>query len=581
MTFLRSDLDDLRPYTRPPEPEGLERLHMNEAASDWPQPARDALLARLAALPFHRYPERQGELTERLRLRLGAPRGGVVLGPSSGALLDLIALAGLAPGETVAAPDPGFSLYSLLVKRHGGTLLPVPVGEGFPLEPWFSVLETRPRQLWITLPNNPSGAWIAPETLAPLLEAAERQGTLVVLDEAYAEFAPRTHRLAPERFPNLLLLRTFSKAYACAAWRLGCLIGDPALVGRLGALQLPYSIPAPALEALDVAMDFAGEFEREIRATILRRDRLAAGLAGHSAAPSSANFLLVKPDPSETLRSAGQLVRALPGSGAARVGIGGEQAVESTALALGGTLPALSGSAPRRLLVLDIDGVLIDASESFPEAVRRALAELRPALPWTHAHFAAFKRVGGFNNDFRLAAGALALSDADAAAELLPTLMAAEGRGFPDLEGRIRDLEPEAQAAVQRHYAETIALERPLITRAELAREGWDLAVLTGRPPEELDLAWEVLGFELPGLCDSAPHLRKPEPGGLLQLADAFRAEEILFVGDTRDDASCLRAAAALRPDLAWRFAAVGPDRARLDADLRFESLRDLLKEFP
>ncbi|HET8900678.1 MAG TPA: aminotransferase class I/II-fold pyridoxal phosphate-dependent enzyme, partial [Holophagaceae bacterium] len=322
MTFLRPDLDDIRPYTRPPEPEGLARLHMNEAASDWPTPARAALLARLETLPFRQYPERQGELTERLRLRLGAPTGGVLLGPSSGALLDLIALAGLSSGDAVATPEPGFTLYPLLVKRHGGKLRPVPVGDSFPLAPWFAALEENPRQLWLTLPNNPSGAWASPDELESLLEAAARKDILVVLDEAYAEFAPRTHRLAPERFPNLLLLRTFSKAFACAAWRLGYLVGDPALVGKLAALQLPYSIPAPALEALDVAMDFAGDFEREIRATAFRRDRLSIGLKQHTAAPSAANFLLMRPDPSETLRAAGQLARALPGTDAARVGIG-------------------------------------------------------------------------------------------------------------------------------------------------------------------------------------------------------------------------------------------------------------------
>jgi phosphoglycolate phosphatase-like HAD superfamily hydrolase len=88
-----------------------------------------------------------------------------------------------------------------------------------------------------------------------------------------------------------------------------------------------------------------------------------------------------------------------------------------------------------------------------------------------------------------------------------------------------------------------------------------------------------VLGFQLPAVCDAAPHLRKPEPAGLLQLADAFRAEEILFAGDTVDDARCLRAAAGLRPELTWRFAALGPDRARFAAtgDVQSASLRDLL----
>jgi histidinol-phosphate aminotransferase len=578
MSFLRPDLDDLRPYTRPPEPEGLVRLHMNEAAADWPAPARDALLARLRGLPFRQYPERQGGLTERLRLRLGAPAGGVLLGPSSGALLDLVALAGLSEGDTVAVPEPGFSLYPLLVKRNRGRLLRVPVGDRFPLDPWFEALEEKPRQLWLTLPNNPTGAWLDPQAVEPLLRAAEERQVLVVMDEAYAEFAPGTHRLAPERFPNLLLLRTFAKAYACAAWRLGYVIGDPALIGRLAALQLPYSIPAPSLEALDVAMDFAADFEREIRATALRRDRLFSGLDGFKAAPSAGNFLLLRPDPSPDLREGGQLPRALPGEDAGRVSVGDEATAAKTAALLGGSLAKAPVRPPRRLLVLDLDGVLIDAEESFPEAVRRALADLRPDLPWSRELFTAFKRVGGFNNDFRLAAGALALSE-QGDLDLLPRLRAAEGRGFPELEGRIRDLEPSAQAAVQRHYAETVALERPLLTRAELDLEGWDIATLTGRPPEELAFAWKVLGFQLPGLCDSAPHLRKPEPAGLLQLADAYRAEEVLFVGDTRDDAACLRAAAAIRPELSWRFAAVGADRDRLDADLRAATLRALLPD--
>ncbi|NTW85764.1 MAG: hypothetical protein HGB30_06325, partial [Holophagaceae bacterium] len=73
------------------------------------------------------------------------------------------------------------------------------------------------------------------------------------------------------------------------------------------------------------------------------------------------------------------------------------------------------------------------------------------------------------------------------------------------------------------------------------------------------------------------------EPAGLLQLADAFRAEEIVFVGDTVDDARCLRAAAALRPEVSWRFGAVGPDRAHFAApeDLSFETLLHLLQELP
>jgi len=587
MPLLRPDLSDLPAYQRPPEPSGGVRLHMNEPANDWPKVAREALVARLRDLPFHRYPERQGELTERLSRRLGVPEGGLLLGPSSGALLDLVALAGLSAGEVVAIPDPGFSLYPMLVRRHGGRVRLVRQGTGFPLEPWFATQDCR--QIWLTLPNNPTGAWVSPEALEPLLAAlAERPDPpLVVLDEAYAEFAPATHRLAVDRYPNVVLLRTFSKALASAAWRLGYLIGDPALVAKLTTLQLPYSLPAASLEALDVALDFAAEFEVAVRAVPERRDRLAASLVDHQVAPSGGNFLHISPNPAPVLETAGLKVRRLPGCDAARVTLGTEADTVRIATALGSVLPAPAPRPRRRLLVLDIDGVLIDADRSFMEAVARALAELRPALPWSDDCFRAFKRLGGFNNDFRLTAAALALAEVHGDTDLQPILEQAQGVGFPELEARFLALEPAAQVVVQKHYADTIHLERPLVALTDLRTTCWDMAILTGRPPEELELAWKVLGFTLPAVCDAAPHLRKPEPAGLLQLADAFRAEEIVFAGDTVDDAACLRRAAALRPELTWRFAAIGPDRARFpaDPDLSFPTLREALpklsKELP
>lgn len=248
------------------------------------------------------------------------------------------------------------------------------------------------------------------------------------------------------------------------------------------------------------------------------------------------------------------------------------------------TAPPLrtSDGSVRPLLVLDIDGVMIDAESSFSAAVALALNELCPGLPWGLEHFRAFKRIGGFNNDYALTAAALALVESGGLRDLLPELQAAEGQGgLPSLDARIRELEPRAEGVVHRHYVErTVALERPLITLPELLESGRNLAILTGRPPRELVHAWKVLGFRLPAICDSAPELRKPRPDGLLHCAKRFGAREICFAGDSRDDATCLRGARELRPDLSWTFAAIGPDRERIAApgDLRASSLRELLK---
>jgi histidinol-phosphate aminotransferase len=581
MPLIRPEFQQLAGYTRPSgetRGEGLARLHLNEAARGWPDAARMALLARLDTQPFQHYPERQEELTGRLGRSLGAPEGGVLLGPSSGALLDLVVLAGVAPGSAVAFPEPGFSLYPALAARHGVRAVPVPVGTGFALEPWLRLLEQDPpRQLWITLPNNPTGAWLAPAELEPLLQAAAAcpDPPLVVLDEAYAEFAPHTHRLAVDRYPNLILLRTFSKALASAGWRLGYLLGDPALIAPLAALQLPFSIPSPALEALDVALDFKAAFAQQAREVPERRDRLAAALGARVAARSAANFLFLRPDPGPQLRTAGLQSRALPELGAGRVTVGSESEARQTAAALGATLAEPRPLAPRRLLALDMDGVMVDGDPGFMNAVAKALAELAPELAWMDAHYLGFKQVAGFNNDYRLCAAALALAERGE----IDRLWSAQGVGFPELEPRIQELEPRCAEAVVRAYKSVPVPDTPLVSQAELEALGWDLAVLTGRNQEELDSGFGVLGFRLPAVPDRAPHLRKPLPGGLLQLADAFQSEQIVFVGDTRDDAEALRLAREARPDLVWTFAAVGPSRDTIarEGDLRAPSLRALL----
>jgi histidinol-phosphate/aromatic aminotransferase/cobyric acid decarboxylase-like protein/phosphoglycolate phosphatase-like HAD superfamily hydrolase len=581
MSLIRPEFQHARGYLRPEGEEpgrALARMHMNEAAQDWPEGARQALLARLAAQPFRVYPERQGELTARLTRALGAAEGGVLLGPSSSSLLDLVALAGAAPGDAVAIPDPGFTLYPALLERHGARPVPVPAGPGFPLEPWLRLLEQDPpRQLWLTLPNNPTGAWLAPEELEPLLQAAAARPDppLVVLDEAYAEFAPRTHRLAVDRYPNLVLVRTFSKALASAGWRLGYLVGAPEVIAPIAALQLPYSVPAPALEALDVALDYQAAFLRQARAVPERRDRLAAALGDRVAAPSAGNFLYLRPDPSAILREAGIQCRALPDQDAGRLTVGTEDECRRVAGALGVRLAPGAPPAPRRLLVLDVDGVLVDGDPGFMIAVGKALKELAPDLPWMDAHYLAFKQVGGFNNDYRVCAAAMALGERGE----LDRVWSAQATGFPHLEERIRALEPVAAEAVTRWYRSVPPPDTPLATRAELDGLGWDLAVLTGRNADELESGFGVLGFRLPAVVDCAAHLRKPLPGGLLQLADAFQADQIVFVGDTRDDAQALRGARETRPDLVWTFAAVGPlrDTIAREGDLRAATLRALL----
>jgi len=228
-----------------------------------------------------------------------------------------------------------------------------------------------------------------------------------------------------------------------------------------------------------------------------------------------------------------------------------------------------------RLLALDVDGVMIDPCGSFERCAAMAISDMAPGLAWSDDLYWGFKRVPGFNNDFRLAAAAVSLFEAGGMGALEGALRAAAPP--PDLERRIGELEPRCKERVQLHYRDTAHLERPLIALAELeGLEGWDVAMLTGRPPEEMAMAFGVLGFEMPAVCDSAPELRKPAPGGLLRLADEYGADRIYFVGDTIDDAACLAAARRARPGARFTFVAVGRLRHEIakPGDLAHESLR-------
>jgi len=238
-----------------------------------------------------------------------------------------------------------------------------------------------------------------------------------------------------------------------------------------------------------------------------------------------------------------------------------------------------------RLLVLDVDGVLIDPCGSFERCATAALAEIAPGLPWSEELYWTFKRVPGFNNDFRLTATAVALYELGQINDGLHEHLKG---GFEHLgqreQKRIAELEPLCKERVQFHYQGVKHLERPLITLPELENiKGWDVAILTGRPPDELALAFDVLEFELPAVCDSCPEFRKPEPGGLLHLAEAFGAHEIFFVGDTMDDTTCLRRARDSAHNsgltLEFVFVAVGKLRHEIaqPGDLAYPTLRDFI----
>lgn len=302
LALVREDLRDFAGYSsaRSSRLQGEVWLNANESA--WANPADADATCR-------RYPDPQPEA---LRAALAdlyavAPER-LVVGRGSDEAIDLLVRATCEAGrDAVLVTPPVFGMYAVSARLQGAPLLEVPLlddpGQG--LVPDFAAIARAAggggaKLVFLCSPSNPGGQAITLDDIAALARVLEGR-SLVVVDEAYAEFSdlPSATTLL-QAHPNLVVLRTLSKAHALAAARIGAAIADPALAGVLRRCQAPYPVPTPC-----AALAVAGLSPQARAATAARiaqvrseRARLAAALARLSGVrrvyPSQGNFLLVR-----------------------------------------------------------------------------------------------------------------------------------------------------------------------------------------------------------------------------------------------------------------------------------------------
>jgi histidinol-phosphate aminotransferase len=273
------------------------KLDQNEAPFEPPPGVKRQAAAELLAAGWARYPDfHAGELRQALGAFHGWPPDGVLAGNGSNELLDLCVSSLVAPGSEVLGSEPSFGLYRMMVLKAGGVPRFLPADGDLRL-PWAALLaevEREPlRALLLCSPNNPTGDALTPAAVEALLE---RLAGPLLLDNAYGEFSRHDYRPLLDHHPNLVLLRTFSKAWALAGLRLGYLLADPRLVSELLKVKLPYNLGRAGIAAGLAALGAAPAARRRIAVITARRaqwrEMLAA--AGLAVVPSEANFLLVR-----------------------------------------------------------------------------------------------------------------------------------------------------------------------------------------------------------------------------------------------------------------------------------------------
>ena len=242
---VRSEIQKQHPYkVRVPPGRITVKLNQNESPFDLPDELREAVVAAWRELAFNRYPSEQpNDLAKAIADHIGWDERGIIIGNGSNELTYTLGLTFIASGSRVVLPRPMFSFYDRVVGVYGGEIISVAPHDTlqFDIEGILDAIHrTMPSMVVITTPNNPTGLVVAPEEIKKVAEAT--QG-LVLIDEAYVEFAEVPSILPVLKdHPNVILLRTFSKAFGLAGLRLGYLIGEPKLMSEVMKARPPFMI---------------------------------------------------------------------------------------------------------------------------------------------------------------------------------------------------------------------------------------------------------------------------------------------------------------------------------------------------
>jgi histidinol-phosphate aminotransferase len=291
---VRDDLAGLTPYGAP-QLDVPVRLNTNETPYPVPQPVLDDVAETIRGLELHRYPDREArELREALALHAGHGVEGTWAANGSNEIIQQLLQAFGGPQRAALVVEPTYAMHSLIARATGTRVLTRVQPRELPLTPDMAAELVADAGAAVTFwcsPNNPTGEAATADVLAAVCQAAPG---LVVVDEAYGEFAgSHAVQLLP-RFPNLVVIRTFSKAFRMAGVRLGYLLGDPSVVDGIRLVRLPYHLSALTQAVGLRALAHVGTLMGHIVAIRQERERVAAALAtlpGVEVLPSDANFL--------------------------------------------------------------------------------------------------------------------------------------------------------------------------------------------------------------------------------------------------------------------------------------------------
>lgn len=304
---IRKELGKLKGY-RLDRQYARIKLNQNESPVDVPEVIKKKVLKRLGGADWNRYPT---PFCDPLRARIAALEGwmpeGVVVTGGSNILIQALLLT-TALGAKVMTVSPSFSLYAIEGLLLGNRVVEVPLDKrdfSLPVSLFIRTLKNnRPKVVFLANPNAPTGNLFAEEDLLAIVAAAEKVGAIVAVDEAYYPFSGMTMAGHLKNCPNLVVIRTLSKAFSLGGVRLGYLLGAPALVGELLKVVLPFSVGILSQIVGEAVLEERGYVAQRVNEVIAERELIYQGLReipGLKVYPSHANYVLFQTPQSDRL----------------------------------------------------------------------------------------------------------------------------------------------------------------------------------------------------------------------------------------------------------------------------------------
>ncbi len=524
-TIAKKSVRLMAPYETPPLREAEAKLNQNESPLDIPGELKIKIAKSIRTTPLNRYFDGGSlQLCEAIARKYGVRAENVIVGAGIDELLYYLVLAFVEPGDRIVRPVPSFSMYEICARVSNAIDTPIMLDESFELNGEFVAAATNAKITFICTPNNPTGNSI---DRARIKEILTTTSGIVCIDEAYAEFA-KENCLGLLSYPNVIIMRTFSKLYSGAALRLGYAVADARIIEYMNRVRLPWNISAVSQAAGEILIQNDRLFEQRKKRILKNRDQLLKDLQKIvSVYPTDSNFILFKVDNSkkifDTLLERGVLVRDVsnaPGlKGCLRVTVG--TANENKKFI--SLLRAVLSNQKPDALIFDIDGVLVDVSQSYREAIKRTVEKETGRMP-TDGEIEAVKQKPFSNNDwavtYALATGFKGdLSTIDRTSALFIKLR----NNFQSAYRLFRDKEP-------------LLIERALIS--EFQKRAIKIGFVTSRPRTEALYALGRIGGVDPDFvvaqedCDE----EKPSPKPIQALLLRMQAKNPLYIGDTIND---------------------------------------------